>query len=88
VPAGPDDTILINKNNIGHIIRLYSEGDYAVAEGILYDPEKVSGKYKEDIEYVQNMHSMGCYPPVSIAINCDWDGNENAGLVREFRGNY
>jgi len=82
-----DDGVLINKNNVGHIIKIEVRGDVVIGTGVLYDPKKfTAGPYRESLEYIRNLHEMGVYPPISIAVEADWSAQEVCLKILEFRG--
>jgi len=84
---GPDDQVLINKNNVGFIYDIYLKDDgFAYAKVELFDPSNFSGTHKQDIDYVCGMIKSGVRPPVSAVVDAMWDANEVARKINGING--
>lgn len=84
---GEDDTILMNKNNVGYISRIYTQNDgFAWAEVTILDANLFEGSMREDILYVTGLISSGMRPPISAVIDAFWDGNEVAQKINSIDG--
>lgn len=85
--VGQDDTILINKNSIGCITRMFVPGDgYCWAEIEVFNPDFFEGQIREDIMYFTGLLKSGVRPPISAVVDAFWDGNEVAKRINSIDG--
>jgi len=74
-----DDLVLVHKNTVGFIKRMYIQNDgFVWADAQLFDPSKFSGLVKDDIMYLEGMLGEGVLPPVSAVIDAYWNASEIA----------
>jgi hypothetical protein len=97
---GSDDLVLVNKNTIGYINRIFIpsgkfdwEGYLGIdpsnlvwAEGTIYDPTDFEGDVKADIAYVRGLLKNGSRPPISGVVDAMWDAQEIAREILAIEG--
>jgi len=78
---GEDDKVLVNKNNVGYIQKIYPKDGYCWADIKLYDENKFSGEAADNIRYIKGMHEEGTKLPVSAVIDAVWDAYDRAKSI-------
>jgi len=85
--VGPNDQILLNKTNVGFIIKVYIKSDgWAYADIETFDPNLFEGDMRENILYITGMIKSGCVLPGSVAIDAMWTSSEEARIINEIKG--
>jgi hypothetical protein len=77
---GPDDMVLVNRNTIGFVSRIWIDEDtsWVMAEITMFDEEKFSGEVYDSIMYVKGLVREGVKIKVSAVIDAFWSATEVA----------